>query len=150
MSTRFQEVRRRLVSDVAGAIGVATRPGAAGRLAGLFAGLASLGAGLAALRGIIDFLSLYIYEHPHHHCPFCILKPEYGYRGYALYLPLLLAVACGLGVGVLQILPRPPSLAARLPALARRLAGLALAGFVLFLGLASGMIWQSRLMLLES
>ena len=54
---------------------------------------------VAALTGILSFVSLYIYEHPHHHCPFCMLKPEYDYQGYWLYLPLFAATAAGLGVG---------------------------------------------------
>jgi hypothetical protein len=38
---------------------------------------------VATIVGILSFISLYVYEHPHHHCPFCLLKPEYGYQGYA-------------------------------------------------------------------
>jgi hypothetical protein len=72
---------------------------------------ATLGAGLAARRwsaagyayallavaafavwliAIVSFVSLYVYAHPHHHCPFCLLKAEYGYQGYLLYVPLFL------------------------------------------------------------
>jgi len=51
---------------------------------------------VAALIGILSFVSLYVYEHPHHHCPFCILKPEYDYQGYLLYIPLFAAAAAGL------------------------------------------------------
>ena len=47
----------------------------------------------ATIAGILSFVSLYVYEHPNHHCPFCILKPEYGYQGYLLYLPLFVATA---------------------------------------------------------
>lgn len=122
---------------------------APGRGNGLLAGLASGLVFPAALTGIISFLSLYIYEHPHHHCPFCILKPEYGYRGYALYLPLFLGCAAGLGVGVLQLFRRRPSLAALVLPLAQRLAWVALLALVLFLGLSAGMVWQSNLILLE-
>lgn len=122
---------------------------APGRANGMFAGLAALLAFPAAIIGILSFLSLYIYEHPHHHCPFCLLKPEYGYLGYALYLPLFLGCAAGIGVGVLQPFCRRPSLAALVPPLAQRLAWVALLALVSFSGLAVGIIWQSRLILLE-
>ncbi len=52
-----------------------------------------------AIAGIISFVSLYVYEHPHHHCPFCLLKAEYGYQGYWLYIPLFVATACRPGSG---------------------------------------------------
>ena len=57
--------------------------------------LASMAAFVAAIVSILSFLSLYIYEHPHHHCPFCVLKAEYRYQGYWLYVPLFVATAAG-------------------------------------------------------
>lgn len=38
----------------------------------------------------ILFFGTYIYQLPTHHCPFCVLKPEYYYIGYLLYLLLFL------------------------------------------------------------
>jgi len=111
--------------------------------------LASGGAFVAALIGILSFVSLYIYEHPHHHCPFCILKPEYDYRGYWLYLPLFVATAAGLGAGAIQPFARRPSLAAIVPAVSARLAAVSAAGFVLFAALASGFVLASKLILIE-
>src|SRR5574344_2708920 len=74
-----------LSAAIALALGHALRRGrSSGALLALFSAVAFV----AAMSGVLSFLSLYIYEHPHHHCPFCILKPEYDYRGYALYLPL--------------------------------------------------------------
>ena len=72
------------------------------RWSGILAALASAAGFVAAIVGILSFVSLYVYEHPHHHCPFCLLKPEYGYQGYPLYLPLFAATAAGLGAGILQ------------------------------------------------
>jgi hypothetical protein len=118
-------------------------------LSGYAAGLGSLAAFVASVTGILAFVSLYIYEHPHHHCPFCILKPEYDYRGYALYLPLFAAAAAGMSAGVLRIFASRPSLAQVVPALSARLAGIAAGGFVLFALIASFMIWQSNLILLD-
>jgi hypothetical protein len=77
-------------------------------------------------------VSSYIYEHPNHHCPFCILKPEYGYYGYALYGPLFAGTALALSAGVLQGFARVPSLACVLPALIRRQIWLSLGAFALF------------------
>jgi len=117
-----------------------------GRGRGLFA---ALGAGFFALAlvAVVSVISIYIYENPNHHCPFCILKPEYGYFGYALYVPLFTATAAALGVGALSPFTRVESLRARLPALMNRLTLLSLLGFALF-GLACAVaILRSHLIL---
>ena len=117
-------------------------------LSGIATGLAALGAFVAAIAGILAFVSLYIYEHPHHHCPFCILKPEYDYQGYGLYIPLFAAAAAGMSAGVLRLFAGRPSLAQVIPVVTQRLAAVAAIGFALFLIVASIMIWQSNLILL--
>jgi hypothetical protein len=66
----------------------------------LFAGL-SLLMFIVSLVSIVSFISLYIYEMPTHHCPFCIIMEEYAYIGYLLYLLLFGAVVAGVGVGML-------------------------------------------------
>lgn len=114
---------------------------------GYLAGLASLLGFCAAIAGILSFVSLYLYEHPHHHCPFCILKPEYDYLGYALYVPLFAATATGLASGLLRVFSRRPSLAAIIPPLTARLSTFAAAAFALVLLLATLFVWQSRLVL---
>ena len=119
-----------------------TRRGAA--LAGLFSALAFV----VGIAGIVSFLALYIYEHPHHHCPFCLLQAEHGYIGYLLYPPLFAAAVSGTGVGVLAPFRHRPGLRPVLPALMARLSRLALAGFVLFLALTSVLIARSGLKLL--
>lgn len=53
--------------------------------------------GLAAVV-IINVFSSYIYAMPYHHCPFCILKPEYHYIGFALYFTLIPAAFFGLSI----------------------------------------------------
>lgn len=115
---------------------------------GLAAGAASLAAFIAGLAGIVAFVSLYIYEHPHHHCPFCILKPEYGYQGYLLYIPLFGATAAGLSAGALSLCARYPSLAVLAPQKSARLAGIAAAGFAIFGVMASMMVLRSKLILI--
>lgn len=116
---------------------------------GYLVALFSIIAFVAAMVGILSFVSLYVYEHPHHHCPFCILKPEYNYQGYWLYLPLFTATAAGLGVGAVQPFARVASLTAIVPEIARRLAWTAALGFALFAAVATFMIANSNLILLE-
>ncbi len=68
------------------------------------------------------FISLYIYEIPTHHCPFCILKREYHFIGYLLYATLLGGAVAGIGAGMLQPFRKIPSLAVIIPALQKKLA----------------------------
>jgi len=51
--------------------------------------------GLATV-AIITVFSSYIYAMPYHKCPFCILKPEYHYIGFALYFTLIPASFFGI------------------------------------------------------
>ncbi len=102
----------------------------------------------AAIAGILSFISLYIYEHPHHHCPFCVLKPEYGYQGYALYLPLFVATAAGLAAGAIRPFAHVASLHVIVPEVSRRLAAIASIGFLLTTAVATVMILNSNLVLL--
>jgi len=67
----------------------------------LYAGL-SLIAFIIALISIVSFISLYIYELPTHHCPFCIIMEDYHYIGYLLYMLLFGAVVSGIGAGALM------------------------------------------------
>ncbi|MCB1337277.1 MAG: hypothetical protein KDK10_07430 [Maritimibacter sp.] len=111
--------------------------------------LALAGAAMFAvsLAAIVSVISLYVYDHPNHHCPFCLLQREHGYYGYALYLPLFAGTAFALGAGLTSAFHRVPSLAGALPAMTRRLVALALWGFALF-GLATiWAIWSSQLIL---
>lgn len=118
-------------------------------LSGYAAGLGSLAAFVAAIAGILAFVSLYIYEHPNHHCPFCILKPDYDYQGYWLYVPLFAAAAAGMSTGALRLFVSRPSLARIIPEFTGRLAGIAAIGYALFALVASLMIWRSNLILID-
>lgn len=117
-----------------------------GRFHAVFAGLsaAMFGVGLMA---VISVISSYVYEHPNHHCPFCILKPEYGYFGYALYVPLFLGTASGLGAGMLSFFARIPSLQDPLPSLMRTMTRISLGGFATFGLVCLWAIWRSNLIL---
>ncbi len=85
-----------------------------------------------AIVAIISVISPYIYDTPVHHCPFCILKPQYGFIGYALYGPLFGASALALGVALLALWPAPASLHDALPHRMRRMTVLSAVLFALF------------------
>ena len=118
------------------------------RWSGALAAMTSAGAFVAAIVGVLSFVSLYVYEHPHHHCPFCLLKPEYGYQGYLLYVPLFVSTAAGLGAGILQPFAGVGSLRHLVPQASGRLAAVAAIGFALFAAVATGMVLKSNLILL--
>jgi hypothetical protein len=118
--------------------------GRGGRLFGLLSGV-QFGVAIVA---VIAFLSLYVYEHPHHHCPFCLLKADFGYIGYLLYAPLFAAAGFGLAAGIQSFHQERPGLAAVLPARVRRHAGNAVAGLLAFGLLATWIILRSNLKLL--
>ncbi len=91
--------------------------------------LGTFGAGITAL---IAFFSLYFYELPTHHCPFCILQREYGYIGYLLYTLLLSGAVTGLGIGALMPFRTKESLAIILPRMLRTLAVISVISFFLY------------------
>ena len=118
------------------------------RRGGSAVALASMAAFVASVIGIVSFLSLYVYEHPHHHCPFCILKAEYHYQGYWLYVPLFAATAAGLGSGAVQRFSRVASLQEIAPRVSARLSAVAAGGFALFAAVACVLMLKSNLVLI--
>jgi hypothetical protein len=70
---------------------------------------------------LISFISLYFYELPTHHCPFCLLQKEYLYVGYPLYVAFLGGVVSGMGVGIIKPFSGVVSLKEVVPAIQRRL-----------------------------
>ncbi len=116
-------------------------------------GLAFAAAGAAAfLSGLVaavSAISVYVYEQPQHHCPFCLLKPEYGYFGYAFYVPLFAATALAVGLGAVGRFGARESLRAVLPSVTRRLGGLALALYLLAGGAAAWAVLASNLVLYD-
>lgn len=89
--------------------------------AGLFA-IASLCHFLISISALISFISIYFYELPTHHCPFCLLQPEYGSVGYPLYVAILVSGVTGLGTGALLPFRKITSLGAVIPRIQKRLA----------------------------
>lgn len=112
----------------------------------LVSGLSAL-AFVVSLVSVLSFISLYVYELPTHHCPFCILQKEYGYVGYPLYLTLFGGTILGLGVGVLAPFRKIKSLSPILPAIQRRLALISSLLFLIFGGLVTVLILLSNLVL---
>lgn len=74
------------------------------------------------LAAVVSVLSLYFYEMPSHHCPFCLLQKEYGYVGYPLYALLLCSTVASLGVAALHPFRMRESIARAIPAVQRKLA----------------------------
>ncbi|WP_319529713.1 hypothetical protein [uncultured Cohaesibacter sp.] len=119
------------------------------RLSGLYALLSPIYF-IASLVAIISVVAPYIYAQPHHHCPFCILKPEYDYIGYGLYLSLFVGTGFGLAAGFLSLpigAMRAKSLETILPAAITRSLFLSIAAFLAFGSLCLFAIWQSNLVL---
>lgn len=75
-----------------------------------------------SIAALIVFISCYFYELPTHHCPFCILQPEYGYAGYFVFISIMGGSISGAGVGVLMPYRAVGSLRQVIPRLQRRLA----------------------------
>jgi len=96
-------------------------------------GISSGGTLVVSILAIISFISIYIYELPTHHCPFCVLQAGYHFIGYPIYFSLFGGAIAGLGAGVLQPFRKIPSLAVAVPKLQKKLA---LAAIVCFLALA--------------
>jgi len=102
------------------------------------------------IASIISFISVYIYELPTHHCPFCILQQEYDYVGYFLYLSLFGGGISGMGVGMLAPFRLVPSLAKFLPVIRKGLAMASLFFYGAFILVVTYIILSSSLSLANS
>jgi len=100
---------------------------------GYFFSISTLMSFLISVVALISFISVYFYELPTHHCPFCILHPEYGYVGYLLYITLLAGVVSGLGVGAIMPFRKIKSLAEVLPRVQKRLALVSVLSYAAFM-----------------
>jgi len=136
-------------AGVAGLLGLATVAAAAvlrrtgqGAFALSVLGAAAAPAGIAA---VVAFVSPFVYELPHHHCPFCMLKADFGHVGYAVYAMLLAAAVAALAAGAVARHRGVPSLASALPRAQRGLALTVIAGMGGFLAVATWSVLASRL-----
>ncbi len=102
---------------------------------------------IVSFASILSFISIYFYELPTHHCPFCILQKEYIYIGYPLYMTLFGGVISGMGVGILMPFRNKKSLSEILPSIQRRLAIVSLVLFILFTAIVTYRLVFSGLIL---
>ncbi|MBW6520219.1 MAG: hypothetical protein K0A99_04285 [Desulfoarculaceae bacterium] len=58
-----------------------------------------------SLVAITTIFSSYIYAMPYHHCPFCILKPDYGSIGLLIYGTILPAAFFGISAALAEVIP---------------------------------------------
>lgn len=65
---------------------------------------------LLGLLVIVAVVSSYIYGMPSHRCPFDILKKEYNYIGFPIYVTLFVATFSGMSAGMVGILESWPGL----------------------------------------
>jgi hypothetical protein len=107
-----------------------------GRGGALFAVLSAVQF-VVALTAVISVISLYIYQMPSHHCPFCILQGEYHYVGYPVYIAILTAAITGVGAGWLSHYRGIASLQEALPGLQRNLALTALVSLALLAAIST-------------
>lgn len=114
-----------------------------------FAGMSGLNF-MVSIASIISSISLYIYELPSHHCPFCILQHEYGYIGYALYLLIFIQTITGLGVGLLHMFRNKPSLEKIIQKAGKKLALISVISLALFMATVTVKILCSHLTVLNS
>ncbi len=120
------------------------------QVGGLLFTVISLIAFVSALIATVSFIALYIYEHPHHHCPFCILKAGHDFRGYLLYIPLFAATALALGSGLMSRFRHIPSLSADIEAETPTMTWMALLGYLIFYLIAAWSVLGSNLILGEN
>lgn len=87
---------------------------------------------IIASASLVTFISLYFYELPTHHCPFCILQKEYNYIGYFLYALLMIAGVSGISVGAIAPFTANKSLIKIIPTTQKNLALLCIISFFIF------------------
>lgn len=114
---------------------------------GLLFGLFAVAAFVIALVAIVSVISPYIYAHPEHHCPFCILKSGHGFAGYLLYIPLFAATAWALGVAVVSPWRQVESLREAVAASGHRLVRRSLVMFFLFYLACAVYVYNSELVM---
>lgn len=85
-----------------------------------------------SMAALISAISPYFYELPTHHCPFCLLKPEYFYLGYLLHGSLLGGGLAGAGASLVSLPGQGSTLAkVRIP-MQRRLIVTSLSCYLFF------------------
>lgn len=107
--------------------------------------ISGLVAFVVALLAIISVIAPFIYEHPQHHCPFCLLKGGHDFVGYWLYIPLFSATALALGSGLISRFKGIESLSSALEIDSYRFTLVAVVMYAFFYLLATFLVWNSNL-----
>ncbi|MCL7486580.1 MAG: hypothetical protein M8357_00200 [Desulfobulbaceae bacterium] len=92
---------------------------------------------LLALMMVTTEFSSYIYAMPFHNCPFCILKPEYNYIGFIIYLTLFAGAFLGMSMVVVEPLRRLQGMEKDVSGYQRKALYISLLLLALFIVLAS-------------
>jgi hypothetical protein len=100
-----------------------------------FAGISSWFFVFSAV-ALISFISVYYYELPTHHCPFCLLQSNYHYIGYGFYLTALAGGIMGLSLGFLNRYTGTSSLRDEIPKAQRKLCLGSMISYLLFVAMA--------------
>ncbi len=90
-----------------------------------------------ALVVITMVISSYIYAMPYHHCPFCILKPEYHFIGFGIYTTLIVGTFLGISAAVVEPCKKRAGLGAVVEHYQRRAVQISLGLLLLFAVLTS-------------
>jgi len=118
------------------------------RVAQALYGLASAVFFVISITAIVSVISSYIYEQPHHHCPFDVIKPQFDYIGYWMYLPLFTATGIGMAAGILGLRRTPDSMADSFARLMKKRIAISLGLYLLFGLVALVAILKSNLILI--
>lgn len=94
---------------------------------------------------LVSFISIYVYELPTHHCPFCLLHQEYGHIGYLLYAAMVVSAVSGMGTGVVQPFRSIPSLQQIIPSMQKKMALISLLAAAIFVLITGSAIVFSSL-----
>ena len=134
-----------LALAIGGCAFVAARPDRA--WASALAGVVGVAAFPAVIAGVVSLVAPAAYDDVLHHCPFCILKAEYGHLGYAIYAPLFLAASASGWLVCAALAARAPDLRPGLGPVRRRWAATAAVGYALVLVVAGLTVARSRVAL---
>lgn len=124
---------------------VAVRP--VGAWAAAVGGVSGVAAFPAAIAGVVSLVAPAAYDDALHHCPFCILKSEYGHLGYAIYAPLFLSACASVWLLCAALASRVPDLRSGLPRVRRRWAATVAIGYALVVLVASVTLARSHVAL---
>jgi hypothetical protein len=92
---------------------------------------------LLALMTVTTVFSSYVYAMPFHKCPFCLLKPEYHYIGFAIYAALFGGAFMGMSVIVAEPLRTVEGMTEVVRGFQKKAVGISLFLLILFTVLSS-------------